>query len=171
MCDAIQEAPLTTMPHNCRCPPSHLSCLPSTDAAAVEAHARAILEGAGRDPGSIPTADIKHFCKHARYLRQAGLGGDGMGWLGRALCQACLAACSWRPACLPTPSVQASPLVQMMWCPSATPVRWSTHTHTLTPTKPPTKPMQAGALPVPGRRDRPQQLPHRCPACCPGGGG
>ncbi|EFN59362.1 hypothetical protein CHLNCDRAFT_137823 [Chlorella variabilis] len=39
------------------------------DAAAVEAHARAILEGAGRDPAAIPAADIKHFCKHARYLR------------------------------------------------------------------------------------------------------
>lgn len=39
------------------------------DAAAVEAHARAILEAARRDPSSIPTSEVKHFCKHARYLR------------------------------------------------------------------------------------------------------
>ena len=36
---------------------------------AVERHARALLEAAGRDPASIPRAEVKHFCKHARYLR------------------------------------------------------------------------------------------------------
>lgn len=30
---------------------------------------RTLLESTGRDPGAIPTADIKHFCRHARYLR------------------------------------------------------------------------------------------------------
>ena len=37
--------------------------------AAVERHTRALLEAAGRDPATIPRADVKHFCKHARYLR------------------------------------------------------------------------------------------------------
>ncbi|PSC68884.1 NEDD8-activating enzyme E1 regulatory subunit [Micractinium conductrix] len=39
------------------------------DAAAVEAHARALLEAAGRDPASLPASEVRHFCKHARYLR------------------------------------------------------------------------------------------------------
>lgn len=46
----------------------HARCC-AADAAAVEAHARSILEAAGRDPNSIAIADVKHFCKHARYLR------------------------------------------------------------------------------------------------------
>jgi hypothetical protein len=41
----------------------------AADAAAVEAHARVILEAAGRDAASIPTAEVKHFCKHAGHLR------------------------------------------------------------------------------------------------------
>lgn len=41
----------------------------AADAAAVEAHARGILEAAGRDPASLPSAEVKHFCKHARHLR------------------------------------------------------------------------------------------------------
>ncbi|KAL4859524.1 NEDD8-activating enzyme E1 regulatory subunit AXR1 [Chlorella vulgaris] len=43
------------------------------DAAAVQAHTRALLEAAGRDPGAIPLPDIKHFCKHARSLRHVEL--------------------------------------------------------------------------------------------------
>ena len=39
------------------------------DAAAVAAHARALLEAAGADSSSISPAEVKHFCKHARYLR------------------------------------------------------------------------------------------------------
>ncbi|KAL4419001.1 hypothetical protein ABPG77_000866 [Micractinium sp. CCAP 211/92] len=39
------------------------------DAAAVEAHARRLLAAAGRDPASLPSSEVKHFCKHARYLR------------------------------------------------------------------------------------------------------
>eukprot|EP00887_Chlorella_sp_A99_P005358 scaffold1.g5358.t1 len=39
------------------------------DAAAVGEHVRALLAEAGREPGSISPAEVKHFCKHARYLR------------------------------------------------------------------------------------------------------
>ena len=61
----------STSPPACPCRVSAPCCRACcrADAAAVEAHARAILEGAGRDPAAIPAADIKHFCKHARYLR------------------------------------------------------------------------------------------------------
>ena len=40
------------------------------DAAAVAAHARALLEAAGADSSSISPAEVKHFCKHARYIRR-----------------------------------------------------------------------------------------------------
>jgi NEDD8-activating enzyme E1 regulatory subunit len=39
------------------------------DAAAVQRHVAAILETLGRDSSSIPSADLKRFCKHARHLR------------------------------------------------------------------------------------------------------
>lgn len=38
-------------------------------APAVEGYVRELLGGVGRDPGSISPADIRHFCKNARYIR------------------------------------------------------------------------------------------------------
>jgi len=35
----------------------------------VERHARALLEAAGRDPGALLSAEVRHFCRHARHLR------------------------------------------------------------------------------------------------------
>lgn len=39
------------------------------DAAAIEANVKSLLKAAGRDSSSISSADIRHFCRHARYLR------------------------------------------------------------------------------------------------------
>lgn len=39
------------------------------DAAAVGSHLSSLLKAAGRDPGSIPLAEVRRFCRHARQLR------------------------------------------------------------------------------------------------------
>lgn len=112
----------------------HARCC-AADAAAVEAHARSILEAAGRDPNSIAIADVKHFCKHARYLR-------------------------WMPVLLIQPLVCSVPqmLLTVHWTLRAR------QKLTCQPTCSPPAPSlrsQAGALAVAGRRDRGGQLPRR----------
>jgi len=57
------------------------------DAHGLESHVRDLLKEAGRDPGSIPTAEIKRFCRHARHLRVVrsrplGETAAGNPWLG-----------------------------------------------------------------------------------------
>lgn len=39
------------------------------DVAALTRHVAALLKSVGRDAGSIPVAEVKRFCKHARQLR------------------------------------------------------------------------------------------------------
>lgn len=39
------------------------------DTAAVGAHLSSLLKAAGRDPGAIPPAEVRRFCRHARQLR------------------------------------------------------------------------------------------------------
>ena len=40
-----------------------------SDAAAVEGHVRRLLKKLGREPASVSSATVKHFCKNARNLR------------------------------------------------------------------------------------------------------
>ena len=39
------------------------------DASALERHAASILSSLGRDPNSIPSSEVRRFCRHARHLR------------------------------------------------------------------------------------------------------